>query len=74
MATAELMDSSLQLVFDNGIDSTTGNPSYKTKSFNNVKVEATADQLHAIATAVAGLQVLPLYNIERKDSSEIVQE
>lgn len=74
MAVAELMDSSLRITFDNGLDPVSGDPSYKTKSFNNVKAAANADQLHAIATAVAGLQQLPVYNIERNDSSEITEQ
>ncbi|GAQ16901.1 hypothetical protein OPHB3_0825 [Oceanobacillus picturae] len=74
MAVAELMNSSLRLVFENGIDEDSGNPSFKTKSFTNVKGSATADQLYSIATAVAALQELPLYNIERNDSSDIIEE
>ncbi|WP_042221506.1 DUF1659 domain-containing protein [Oceanobacillus manasiensis] len=74
MAVAELMSSTLRLVFNHGIDPETGNPSYKTKSFTNVKASATADQLYAIAKAVEGLQELPLYNIERNDSSDIIEE
>ncbi|MGY0693870.1 DUF1659 domain-containing protein [Virgibacillus sp. FSP13] len=71
MAVAEKYDSSLRLVLDDGADVLTGKPIYKTKSFNNVKTAATADQLYAIAHAIAPLQERPLYNIERRDSSEI---
>lgn len=73
MAVEAPIKSTLQLVFDDGADLVTGKPIYKQKSFNNVKVAATADQLYAIAQAVAGLQQRPLYNIEREDSSEIRQ-
>ncbi|WP_106494690.1 DUF1659 domain-containing protein [Lentibacillus sp. Marseille-P4043] len=73
MAVAETYQSTLRLVLDDGADVLTGKPIYKTKSFNNVKTSATADQLFAIAEAVAGLQERPLYNIERRDSSEIRQ-
>ncbi|GGB32367.1 DUF1659 domain-containing protein [Virgibacillus dakarensis] len=73
MAVAEMYKSTLQLVLDDGVDELTGKPIYKTKSFNNVKTEATADQLYTIAQAFAGLQERPLYDIERKDSSEIRQ-
>ncbi|GAB4074904.1 hypothetical protein GCM10028778_24070 [Barrientosiimonas marina] len=71
MAIAERVDSRLKLTLDDGDDMMTGKTIYKTKSFNNVKPEATADQLYTIATAVAGLQERLLYIIERQDGSEI---
>ncbi|MGY0694775.1 DUF1659 domain-containing protein [Virgibacillus sp. FSP13] len=73
MAVAETYQSTLRLVLDDGADVLTGKPIYKTKSFNNVKTSATADQLFTIAQAFAGLQERPLYNIERRDNSEIRQ-
>jgi len=74
MAIQELMSTSLQLVFSDGIDESSGNPIYKTKSFNNVKTTADADQLYAVSAAMASLQELPLYNIHRRDSSDIYEE
>ncbi|GGA64924.1 DUF1659 domain-containing protein [Ornithinibacillus halotolerans] len=71
MAVADMTSSTLRLVFHNGTDPLSGKPVYKGKSFNNVKTEATADQLYEIATAFAGLQQLPLFNIERRDNSDI---
>ncbi|WP_188455085.1 DUF1659 domain-containing protein [Virgibacillus oceani] len=71
MAVAEKYKSTLQLVLDEGIDPESGKQIFKFKSFNNVKTDATADQLYAIAQAVAGLQERPLYSIERDDSFEI---
>ena len=73
MAIADLTNSQLQLVFNDGTDTSTGQPIYVTKSFNNVKPAATADQLHAIAVAFVGLQERNLYTIHRRDSSEIRQ-
>ncbi|WP_174615042.1 DUF1659 domain-containing protein [Virgibacillus ihumii] len=73
MAVSQMTDSRLTLVLDDGDDMMTGKTIYKSKSFNNVKTSATADQLFAIATAVAGLQQRPLYTIERSDNSEITQ-
>ncbi|MFD2762470.1 DUF1659 domain-containing protein [Lentibacillus juripiscarius] len=73
MAVAEKIQSRLTLVLNDGEDMETGNTIYKSKSFNNVKPEATADQLLAIALAVAPLQERPLYNIERTDDSIISQ-
>ncbi|UJL45863.1 DUF1659 domain-containing protein [Virgibacillus sp. NKC19-16] len=71
MAVADKVSSSLRLVLYDGDDTMTGEPMYKYKSFNNVKTEAVADQLLPIAEAVAALQERPLYNIERRDNSEI---
>ncbi|WP_099157717.1 DUF1659 domain-containing protein [Virgibacillus ndiopensis] len=71
MAVAEKYKSTLQLVLDEGIDPESGKQIFKLKSFNNVKTDATADQLYTIAQAVAGLQERPLYSIERDDSFEI---
>lgn len=73
MAVSQIVTTRLTLTLDDGNDILTGKIIYKTKSFNNVKPAATADQLYAIATVFAGLQERPLYNIERNDSSEISQ-
>ncbi|HLS09628.1 DUF1659 domain-containing protein [Lentibacillus sp.] len=74
MAVAQKVGSRLTLILDDGDDMMTGETIFKSKTFNNVKPEATADQLYAIATAVADLQERPLYTIERSDDSEITQE
>ncbi|WP_330949218.1 DUF1659 domain-containing protein [Virgibacillus sp. MG-45] len=73
MAVADMTNSQLRLVLYDGDDAITGKPIYKAKSFNNVNFAATANQLYAVATAIAGLQQRPLYRIERKDSSDIRQ-
>lgn len=71
MAVADLTQSTLQLVFHDGTHPESGNPVFKTKSFNNVKPSATADQLYAVGLAFEGLQERTLYGINRRDSSEI---
>lgn len=73
MAIAQVVGSRMTLILDDGDDIFTGKTIYKSKSFNNVKPAATADQLYSIAVTVAGLQECPLYNIQRKDESEISQ-
>ncbi|WP_217586116.1 DUF1659 domain-containing protein [Lentibacillus saliphilus] len=73
MAIADKVNSSLQLVLYDGDDLVTGEPIYKTKTFNNIKTSATADQLFAIANALVVLQQRPLTNIERRDTSNIRQ-
>lgn len=74
MAVIDLTNSSLQLVFNDGVDLSTGRPVYKNKTLNNVKLEATADQLYGVAQAFASLQTRPLYNIVRRDTSEVSAE
>lgn len=71
MAVAQIVDSRLSLILDDGVDPESGKQVFKSKSFNNVKTAATADQLFNIANAVAPLQQRPLVDIERNDSSEI---
>ncbi|PAE29106.1 hypothetical protein CHI07_11105 [Paenibacillus sp. 7884-2] len=71
MAIANLTKSSLQLVLQDGIDSESGSPIFKNKSFNNVKTSATAEQLLAVATAFVSLQERPLYTINRRDTTDI---
>ena len=71
MAVADLTQSTLQLIFQDGTDPDSGNPVFKTKSFNNVKPNATAEQLYAVAVTFEGLQQRPLFTVNRRDNSEI---
>lgn len=72
MAVSYILKSQLKLVLANGINPSTGDAVYKTKTINNVKSDATADGLYAVANSLAALQQLPLYQIERNDNSEIL--
>ncbi|MYL34334.1 DUF1659 domain-containing protein [Pontibacillus yanchengensis] len=72
MAVSNLISSQLQLVFEDGLDDS-GRPVLRNKNFNNVKTDATPDQLHAVATAISGLQQRPLHGIERNDASELFE-
>lgn len=74
MAISEQVSSQLRLVFYDGEDPSTGDPIYKNKNFNNVKTDATADQLLVIAKSFSDLQERPLHAIERRDQSEITEE
>src|SRR5699024_12839128 len=74
MAVAYKKSASLRLVLYDGDDIESGKPIYKTKSFSNDKTAATADQLYAIAQAVAELQERSLYNVERRDTADIREE
>jgi len=71
MAQAVLAKTVLRLVFEKGMDEK-GKPVFKAKTFTNVKKDATTDQLHQAAQAMASLCNDPLNSIERNDSNEII--
>ncbi|WP_160725487.1 DUF1659 domain-containing protein [Bacillus sp. USDA818B3_A] len=71
MAQALLEGTKLRLVFDAGIDNE-GNPILKSRTFNNIKKEATVDQLFQAAQAISTLCTDTLNKVERTDSSEIL--
>lgn len=71
MADAVLVESRLRLLFKTGEDEE-GNAIVKTKTFNKVRKSATADQLHAIALALASLSNYSLESVERNDSLDIL--
>ncbi|MDL4843094.1 DUF1659 domain-containing protein [Aquibacillus rhizosphaerae] len=74
MAVAQTIDSRLQLAFENGVDLENGKVIIKNKSFNNIKVSATPDQLLAVTTALVPLQQLTLYSVKRNDTELITVE
>jgi len=71
MAVLDHISSQLRLFLYDGEDEETGNPIYRSKSFNNVRATANPDQLLAVAEAFASLQERPLYSVERRENSEI---
>ncbi|GIO23419.1 DUF1659 domain-containing protein [Oceanobacillus sp. J11TS1] len=71
MAVAQLTESVLQLTLSEGIDPDTGEQILKQKRFSNVKTEATAEQLFLTANAFASVQQHELYNVSRRDVSDI---
>lgn len=71
MAESRIITSSLRLILHNGTNPKSGAAILKRKTFSNVKTDANADQLFAVANALAPLQELPLYGIERMDNSDI---
>jgi Protein of unknown function (DUF1659) len=58
-------------VFETGLNEK-GEPIFKGKSYANVRKEATADQLHQAATALAGLCAYPISSVERTDNHDII--
>lgn len=71
MAQVMLAETTLRLIFEVGVNEK-GEPVYKTKSFNNVKKEATTDQLFQVAQALSVLCNDPLSSVERNDNSDII--
>ena len=67
MAQANMIQSRLQLFFEQGFDEETGEIITKTKSFNNIKTVATAEELLTTATTLASLQQFPLNEVRRND-------
>lgn len=74
MAVSTIETSQLRLMFETGFDPVTQEPTYKRKSFNNVKAEATASELYSVAQSLAGLQQFDLNKVERVDHSGITQQ
>lgn len=72
MAISQVYRTQLRLGFENGVNPDTNEIIVKRKTFNNIKSEATADQLYTVAQALASLQQLPLYEVERTDHAEII--
>ncbi|MGE8203422.1 DUF1659 domain-containing protein [Heyndrickxia sp. NPDC080065] len=70
MAQLLLKKAGLKLAFDGGVDDK-GKPITKVKTFNNVRLEATTDELLQAAQAIGSLSQKNLFGIERIDSSDI---
>lgn len=66
-----LKDSQLRLVFEVGV-SESGDPIFKGKTFNNLKKEATFEQIYQAALALSQLSAYPLSAVERNDSFDII--
>ncbi|WP_442596458.1 DUF1659 domain-containing protein [Neobacillus sp. D3-1R] len=71
MAQAMLVESNLRLFFETGMNEK-GEPIYKAKTFNNVKKEATVDQLFQVAQAIGTLSNDPINTVERSDRHDIM--
>ena len=73
MATKIPYNSRLSLIFQTGTDPTSGAPILKTKSYTNVKHDATDDDVYDVANAIANLQKYPLYEIQRTDKGKLTE-
>ncbi|SIS55449.1 DUF1659 domain-containing protein [Salimicrobium flavidum] len=65
------INSALKLKFDTGVDEF-GEATYKTKSFRNVRTEATSEALYAVVEKLDVLQQHTLTEVTRDDESSIV--
>lgn len=65
--------SRLVLTLDDGVDNE-GNPRTKTKSFNNVKPDASDEALFNVANSLAPLQTRTLISIDRHDQAELIDD
>lgn len=70
MAAANLYETKLRMTFETGMDEK-GKPIYKAKTLNNIKKEATTDQLFQVAQALSVLSNDSLFKIERNDTTDI---
>lgn len=71
MAEAMLSQSRLRLVFETGVNED-GEPTFRTRTFNNIKKSATPDELYSTATTLASLSDYSLDSVQRTDSYDIV--
>lgn len=69
--TTERISSTLKLQFATGMDEF-GEPMTKTKSFRNVRTEATTEALYEIVAKLKDLQQHSLVKVTRDDESSIV--
>lgn len=65
-------DSKIKLNLDGGIDQN-GKQMVKSKTYSKVKAAATNEDVYSVATALTGLQKLPVVSIRRIDEVELVE-
>lgn len=74
MAIIQMPEASrLILTLEDGVDED-GNVVTKTKSFNNVKPEASDEALFNVANRLAQLQTKPLASIDRHDRAQLADD
>ncbi|MGI6358516.1 MAG: DUF1659 domain-containing protein [Bacillota bacterium] len=71
--TKNALSSRLQLVVQTGTDGQ-GNPTFRTRSYNGVRVDALDEDVYAVALVIGSLQEHPLYAIKRVDEGELTEE
>jgi hypothetical protein len=71
MAIKMTKDSKLRVIFETGLTED-GKPIYKTKSYSNVDVGATPDQLQQVGEALASLSTYPMGGIQQSLLHEVL--
>ncbi|KRF51232.1 DUF1659 domain-containing protein [Peribacillus butanolivorans] len=71
MANQIPVSSTLRIDFETGLNEK-GSIVFKRRSFSNIKVEATADQLFSAATAIASVQNYPMGEVTRVDTNSLI--
>lgn len=71
---AHPLNTRLTLVFEDSVDSETGEIKLKSLSFGTIADDAENEDLHAVAEALAGLQVRVLHAVRRVDNNELADE
>lgn len=66
-------ESRLRLILQTGTDKE-GNPTYKTKSYSDVKTDATDENVYAVADVLSGLQQHTLFDVERVNTLDLDEE
>lgn len=72
MATVIVDSKQLRIIYQMGMNDK-GEPIEKRKTFNNIEIGATADQLYATAEAIASLQTMPLLRVEQQEIVNIIE-
>ncbi|HHY91171.1 MAG TPA: DUF1659 domain-containing protein [Clostridiales bacterium] len=67
-----LENSKLKVTFSKGVDGN-GREIRQTKTFSNIKPDATDEDVYAVADALIGLQEYPVVSVGRVDEKEITE-
>ncbi|KJS21378.1 MAG: hypothetical protein VR72_10750 [Clostridiaceae bacterium BRH_c20a] len=66
------LGSRLQVILQTGVDGQ-GNPVLKTRSYNRVKASASDENVYQFSVTIAGLQLHPLYEVNRVNEVSLEQ-
>ena len=63
--------SSLRVKLDAGLNDSTGNTIVKSKTYSNIKPEATSQAIYDVATALEGLQEFSVLEVVKIDNTTL---
>jgi hypothetical protein len=70
MATADLKDLKLRLMYNDGVDED-GKPVFQYKSYSNINLNAAPDAIYQSAHQLGSLSSKTLINVEKNESYDI---